>query len=98
VVQAFRLPEGPRIGALTAGATFTTSYTGNNGGDVIATIDWGDATTPTAGRILADGRDDFEVEGTHIYSEYTYTDFTQDSPFGNRHATQDHLGIENRTT
>ncbi len=35
----------------------------------VATIDWGDGTTPTAGTITADGVGQFQVNGTHTYAQ-----------------------------
>jgi hypothetical protein len=43
-------------------------------GDFVASIDWGDTTVSTAGTIVANGTNGFQVFGSHIYrSEGSYT-------------------------
>jgi uncharacterized delta-60 repeat protein len=65
----------------TEGAPLTTTlarFAGTNlfapGADYVASINWGDNTTTTAGTLTADSSVGFDVTGTHTYAEEgTYT-------------------------
>jgi virginiamycin B lyase len=49
-------------------ATFTTDAVAPVASDFIATVDWGDGSPPTAGRVDAAPAGGFQVVGSHVYA------------------------------